>query len=178
MHFGALKKYEIANGLGVRVCLFVSGCRNCCPHCFQKQTWDFNHGEAFTSETTKEVLEALKPRYIKGFTLLGGEPFEEENQRECVKLLKQIKETYPNKDIWCYTGYVLDQDLILGGKKYCEVTDEMLSYIDILVDGRFKEELKDITLIYRGSSNQRLIDLKASKQANKIIELQLVRGQI
>lgn len=178
MHYGAIKKYDIANGLGVRVSLFVSGCRNHCPNCFQAETWHFDYGQPYSDETTKEILEALKPRYIKGFSLLGGEPFEIENQRECVKLLKQIKETYPDKDIWCYSGYVLDQDLIEGGKRYCEVTNEMLSYIDILVDGRFVEELKDITLMYRGSSNQRLIDLKASKEAKTIIELELVRGQV
>ena len=178
MHYGRIKKYEIANGPGVRVCLFVSGCRNCCPNCFQAETWNFDYGQPYTAESEKEILEALKPRYIRGFSLLGGEPFEIENQRECVKLLKVIKETYPEKDIWCYSGYELDKDLIAGGKRHCEVTDEMLSYIDVLVDGRFVEELKDITLVYRGSSNQRLIDLKQSKQANKIIELAFERGKI
>ncbi len=172
MYYGNIKTCDIADGLGVRVSLFVSGCRNKCPHCFQQQTWDFNYGELFTQDTLQSILDALKPSYIKGFSLLGGEPFEEENQRELVKILKAIKIQYPQKDIWCYSGYTYE-DLLAGGKKHCEVSDEMLSYIDILVDGRFIEELKDITLKYRGSRNQRLIDLNKTRIANEVVLLDI-----
>lgn len=164
MNYGTIKTYDIANGLGVRVSLFVSGCRHHCKGCFNAETWDFNYGQPYTQETERQILEALKPYYIQGFSLLGGEPFEPENQPELVKLLKKIRETYPEKDIWCYTGYLYDVDLIPGGKVYTDVTDEMLSYIDILVDGEFIEAEKDITLQFRGSRNQRIIDLKKQKE--------------
>lgn len=169
MYYGNIKKYDIANGQGVRVTLFVSGCTNHCKNCFQPETWDFNYGKPFTKETEQEILEALKPTYIQGLTLLGGEPFEPENQRELVKLLKTVKETYPEKNIWSFTGFILDQDLLDGGRKHCEVTDEMLSYIDILVDGPFIEEQKDISLKFRGSKNQRIIDLKESLKKQEIV---------
>lgn len=169
MYYGNIKKYDIANGQGVRVTLFVSGCTNHCKNCFQPETWDFNYGKPYTKETEQEILEALKPTYIQGLTLLGGEPFEPENQRELVKLLKTVKETYPEKNIWSFTGFILDQDLLDGGRKHCEVTDEMLSYIDILVDGPFIEEQKDISLKFRGSKNQRIIDLKESLKKQEIV---------
>lgn len=169
MYYGNIKKYDIANGQGVRVTLFVSGCTNHCKNCFQPETWDFNYGKPYTKETEQEILEALKPTYIQGLTLLGGEPFEPENQRELVKLLKTVKETYPEKNIWSFTGFILDQDLLDGGRKHCEVTDEILSYIDILVDGPFIEEQKDISLKFRGSKNQRIIDLKESLKKQEIV---------
>lgn len=169
MNYGNIKHYDIADGEGVRVTLFVSGCTNCCPGCFQPETWDFNYGKPYTKETEQEILEALKPGYIQGLTLLGGEPFEPENQRELVHLLKKVKVTYPDKDIWSYTGFILDQDLLEGGRRYCEVTDEMLSYIDVLVDGPFKQEQKNISLAFRGSENQRVIDLKKSLQEKEVI---------
>ncbi|MGN0465344.1 MAG: anaerobic ribonucleoside-triphosphate reductase activating protein [Lachnospiraceae bacterium] len=159
MNYGAIKKYDIANGPGVRVSLFVSGCRHHCKGCFNAETWDFHYGKLYTKETEQEILEALKPDYIAGLTVLGGEPFEPENQVEVVKLLKKVRETYPHKNIWCYTGYLYDVDLIEGGKVYTEVTNEMLSYIDILVDGEFIEELKDLRLEFRGSKNQRIISI-------------------
>lgn len=158
MYYGNIKKYDIADGPGVRVTLFVSGCRHHCKGCFNSETWDFQYGQPYTEETEAELLEALGPGYIAGLTLLGGEPFEPENQVELVKLLKKVRETYPEKNIWSYTGYIYDKDLIPGGRAYTEVTDEMLSYIDVLVDGPFVEELKDITLQFRGSSNQRIIE--------------------
>lgn len=159
MYYGNIKKYDIADGPGVRVTLFVSGCRHHCKGCFNSETWDFQYGQPYTEETEAELLEALGPGYIAGLTLLGGEPFEPENQVVLVKLLKKVRETYPEKNIWSYTGYIYDKDLIPGGRAYTEVTDEMLSYIDVLVDGPFVEELKDITLQFRGSSNQRIIEL-------------------
>ena len=160
MHYGNIKECDIADGPGVRVSLFVSGCRHHCKGCFNSETWDFQYGKPYTKETEEEIIRLLEPGFIQGFTLLGGEPFEPENQVELVKLLKRIRETYPKTDIWCYSGYLYDVDMIPGGKVYTEVTEEMLSYIDVLVDGKFVEELKDITLVFRGSSNQRILHLK------------------
>lgn len=160
MNYANIKAYDIADGPGVRVSLFVSGCRHHCKGCFNSDTWDFNYGSPFTEAVADEIIDFLKPAYIQGFTLLGGEPFEPENQKELVRVLKRIRETYPKKDIWCYTGFLYDVDLAKGGRAYTEVTEEMLSYIDVLVDGPFVEELKDITLRFRGSSNQRILELK------------------
>lgn len=161
MYYGNIKKTDIADGDGVRVSLFVSGCRNCCKGCFQPETWDFKYGTEFTQETEKQIIELLKPSYISGLTVLGGEPFEEENQRILAPFLRKVKETYPSKTIWCYTGYVLEKDLLPeDGRKHCEATGEMLKYIDILVDGPFIEEQKNISLKFRGSENQRILKLK------------------
>lgn len=168
MYYGNIKECDIADGPGVRVTLFVSGCRNCCKGCFNSETWDFSYGQPYTEATKAEILEALKPDYIQGFTLLGGEPFEPENQRVCVKLLEKIRETYPKKDIWCYSGYRIDADMIPGGKVYTEVTERMLSYIDVLVDGPFVEEEKDLTLTFRGSRNQRVLRLENGKAVDTI----------
>ena len=159
MNYGEIKKYDIADGPGVRVTLFVSGCRHHCKGCFNAETWDFHYGNPYTEKTEKEILDALNHPYIAGLTLLGGEPFEPENQRELVKLLKKVREMYPKKNIWCYTGYTYDKDLLEGGKVYTPFTEEMLSYIDTLVDGQFIESQKDITLKFRGSANQRILDL-------------------
>lgn len=159
MNYGNIKKYDIANGPGVRVSLFVSGCRHHCKGCFNSETWNFNYGEPFTQETVQEIMKALTPSYISGLTVLGGEPFEPENQPEVVKLLRKVREELPSKDIWCYTGYLYDVDLKAGGRVYTPVTDEMLSYIDVLVDGEFIEEQKDVSLQFRGSRNQRIIHL-------------------
>ena len=161
MYYGNIKKTDIADGDGVRVSLFVSGCRNCCKGCFQPETWDFKYGTEFTQETENQILEFLRPSYISGLTVLGGEPFEEENQRVLAPFLRKVKETYPSKTIWCYTGYVLEKDLLPeDGRKHCEATGEMLKYIDILVDGPFIEEQKNISLKFRGSENQRILKLK------------------
>ena len=159
MNYGNIKECDIADGPGVRVSLFVSGCRHHCKGCFNKETWDFDYGMPYTKETEDEIIRLLAPSYIQGLTLLGGEPFEPENQKELAGLLKRVRETYPDKDIWCYTGYLYDVDLSKGGKVYTEVTEEMLSYIDVLVDGEFIEEEKDVTLVFRGSRNQRIIEL-------------------
>jgi len=169
MNYCGIKKCDIANGLGVRVSLFVSGCTHHCKGCFQPETWDFEYGEAFTEETQKELLEALAPDYIHGITLLGGEPFEPENQRELIGFIRKVKEAYPKKNIWCYTGYLLDEELLKPSRARCEVTDEMLSYIDVLVDGEFQLDKKNISLQFCGSENQRIIDVKASLKENAII---------
>ena len=141
VNYGEIKKCDIANGEGVRVALFVSGCRHHCKGCFNSMTWDFNYGKKFTEETEEEILEALKPSYIDGLSLLGGEPFEPENQEVLVKLLRKVKERYPEKNIWCYSGYLFDEELKKESRARCEYTDEMLSMLDVLVDGRFEEEI-------------------------------------
>lgn len=168
MHYGAIKKRDIANGPGVRVSLFVSGCTHRCPGCFNADTWDFAYGEPFTQQTVREILDLMFPDYITGFSLLGGEPMEPQNQEVLVSLLREIKAQYPTKSVWVYSGYVLEQ---LTGKSRarCAVTDEMLSYIDVLVDGPFVAAQKDIRLRFRGSANQRLIDLRKTLAAGKIV---------
>lgn len=160
MNYSAIKYSDIANGLGVRTTLFVSGCRNHCKDCFQPETWDFKYGKLFDQQVEDEILQSLKPDYISGLTLLGGDPFEPENQRTLLPFLLRVREQYPDKNIWAYTGYVLDQDLQEGGKSYCEVTKQLLSCLDVLVDGPFIAEQKDITLKFKGSANQRVIDMK------------------
>ena len=172
MNYAEIKKFDIANGLGVRVSLFVSGCTHHCKNCFNSIAWDFNYGKAFTEQVENELLEALNNSYIDGLSLLGGEPMEPANQRGLISFLRKVKAHYPNKNIWCYTGYTLENDL-LSGKAHTEVTDEFLDLIDVLVDGKFIEELKDITLKFRGSSNQRLIDMKKTIKENKIVLLDL-----
>lgn len=169
MHYGAIKNCDIANGPGVRVTLFVSGCTNKCKNCFQPETWDFNYGNPFTQETEKEILKMLAPDYITGLTLLGGEPFEPSNQRALVPFIKKVREVYPNKTIWAFTGFTLERLKTLGDHCNCEVTAEFLSLIDVLVDGRFVEELKSLALRFRGSSNQRLIDMKKTGEKGEIV---------
>ncbi len=169
MNYSAIKKCDVANGPGIRVSLFVSGCTHHCKGCFNAETWDFNFGKEFTKAQEEEIINYLKPDHIKGFSLLGGEPFEPSNQRVLVGLLRRIKETYPKKTIWCFTGYLLEDELLQESRARCEVTDEMLSYIDILVDGEFKEDLKDLRLRFRGSSNQRIMDLKATLSGDEIV---------
>ena len=160
MYYGNIKKTDIADGPGVRVSLFVSGCRNCCLGCFNQVTWDFCYGKPFTAETEEELLTALAPDYIAGLSLLGGEPFEEENQRVLSPFLARVRTAYPEKNIWCYTGYVFDRDILpADGRKRCEATDGMISAIDVLVDGPFVQAKRDLTLTFRGSSNQRILQL-------------------
>lgn len=173
MYYGTIKKCDTANGPGVRVSLFVSGCRNHCEGCFQPETWDFKYGQEFTEETKKNIIKLLKPDYIPGFSLLGGEPFEPENQKILTPLLKEIKTKYPKKTIWCYTGYTLNNNIKMPEKIETDNTDEMLSYIDTLIDGRFEIDLKDISLAYRGSRNQRIIDIQESRNRHEIIQKQL-----
>ena len=170
MNYCNIKYCDIANGEGVRTTLFVSGCTNHCEECFQPETWDFHYGEPFTEEAAHKVLESLKPDYINGLTLLGGEPFEPQNQRVLVKFLRRVHREFPNKNVWCFTGFTLDGELWRDGSHpRCEVTDEMLSLIDVLVDGRFVRALKDISLKFRGSSNQRIIDVKKSLEQGTVV---------
>ena len=159
MNYANIKKYDVANGVGVRVSLFVSGCTHHCKGCFNAEAWDFAYGQPYTEAAEEEILTALSHEYIAGLSLLGGEPFEPQNQRALLPLLRKFRERYPQKSVWCYSGYTLETD-ILAGRAHCEATDEMLSYIDILVDGEFVEEKKDLKLRFRGSSNQRIIDVK------------------
>ena len=170
MNYCELKKCDIANGEGVRTTLFVSGCTNHCKECFQPATWDFGYGQPFTKEVEDEIIASLKPYFVNGLTLLGGEPFEPANQRALVPFLHRVREECPDKNIWCFSGFTLDKELLVDGSyPRCEVTDEMLSMIDVLVDGRFVRELKDISLRFRGSSNQRLIDMKKTLKEGKIV---------
>ncbi len=169
MYYGEIKNCDIANGIGVRVTLFVSGCTNRCKGCFQPQTWDFKYGKPYTKETEDYIIELLRPSYITGLTLLGGEPFEPSNQQELVKLLCRVKDEMPTKNVWTFTGFTLESLRENEPHPRCEVTDEMLSLIDVLVDGRFEEDKKDISLRFRGSSNQRLIDMNKTRESGKII---------
>ena len=159
MHYGEIKNCDIANGEGVRVTLFVSGCTNHCKNCFQPQTWDFCYGQPFTAETEQTLLSMLAPGYINGLTLLGGEPFEPENQRALLPFLKRVRAALPQKTIWSFTGFTWEELHTGGSHPRCEVTDELLSLLDVLVDGRYEEELHDISLRFRGSRNQRIIDV-------------------
>ena len=168
MHYGEIKNCDIANGEGVRVTLFVSGCTNHCKNCFQPQTWDFNYGKPFTEETEAELFRLLSPRYIRGLTLLGGEPFEPENQRALLPFLRKLRRELPEKTVWAFTGFTWEELHTEGSHPRCEVTDELLSLIDVLVDGRYVEELKDIGLRFRGSGNQRLLDLNATRASGKL----------
>lgn len=163
MFYGNIKKFDVADGLGVRVSLFVSGCRNRCPGCFNEATWNFSYGKEFTQETENEILNALKPDFIKGFSLLGGEPFEEENQEILAPFLERIKKEFPLKDIWCWTGYIFEKDLQKNGRKYTKFTERMLNCIDVLVDGPFILSQKNLMLEFRGSENQRILHLKDGK---------------
>ena len=168
MHYGEIKNCDIANGEGVRVSLFVSGCTNHCEHCFQPQTWDFEFGQPFTAETEEYLLSLLEPEYISGLTLLGGEPFEPANQRVLLPFLRRVRERFPRKNLWAFSGFTYEELTTPGTYAHCETTEELLSLVDVLVDGRFVEALKDISLRFRGSSNQRLIDLNATRQAGHL----------
>ena len=169
MNYAEIKKTDIANGEGVRVSLFVSGCRRHCKNCFNKVTWDFSYGKPFTEEVEEELLQALSPDYIAGLTLLGGDPMEPENQRVLYPFVQKVRERLPNKTIWCYTGYTFKDGAIEEEQANCEVTRAFISLFDVLVDGRFIEDLKDIRLVFRGSSNQRVIDVKKTLSSGNIV---------
>ncbi len=168
MHYCNIKDCDIANGIGVRVSLFVSGCRNHCKNCFQSETWAFDYGEEFTAETEDKILKMLAPSYVHGLTVLGGEPMEPENQKELLPFLKRIKATYSNKNIWLFSGFTLEEILNPDCRAHTEYAPEILSLLDVLVDGRFVEEKKDISLRFRGSSNQRLIDMPTTLATGKV----------
>lgn len=169
MNYATIKWYDISNGPGVRVSLYVSGCRNHCKNCFNPETWDFNYGEPFTEEIEDKIIEGLKPDYIKGFTLLGGDPFEPENQKVLAPFLEKLRVVYPEKSFWAFTGYDYEKDLLTGKLGDVDTVMRMLGCLDVLVDGRFVEDLKDLNLKFRGSSNQRIILLKPSLKEKKIV---------
>lgn len=168
MNYCEIKNCDIANGVGVRVTLFVSGCTNHCPGCFQPQTWDFGYGQPFTEETEEELLRLLSPSYIQGLTLLGGDPFEPENQRGLLPFLRRVRAQYPEKTVWAFSGFTWEELHRDGSHPRCEVTDELLSLLDVLIDGRFVEALKNISLRFRGSENQRIIDVKKTLAAGEV----------
>lgn len=168
MNYAQIKTHDVANGTGVRVSLFVSGCTHHCKGCFNQETWDFDFGKKFTPDTENELISLLQPEYIRGLSLLGGEPMEICNQRVLMPFVRKVKERFPHKDIWCYTGYTLENDLLDGAAR-CEVTDKFLSYIDVLVDGEFVIGKKNLRLAFRGSENQRVIDLKKTLEMKNIV---------
>ena len=169
MNYAEIKNCDIANGIGVRVSLFVSGCTHHCKGCFNEVAWDFDYGTPFTQETIDKILDMMRPSYIRGLSLLGGEPFEPQNQGPIVELLRQIKEKMPEKSIWAFSGYLFDRDILSGRLGDWKVTQEYLSYLDVLVDGPFVEAKKNLSLRFRGSENQRIIDVPASLAQGKIV---------
>lgn len=166
MNYADIKKVDVANGPGVRVSLFVSGCTHRCEACFNPETWDFDYGSPFGEAEIEKILTLLSPDHIRGLSLLGGEPFEPDNQRALLPFLRQAKKEHPSKQIWCYSGYTLDEELWRPSRARCECTDEMLSCLDVLVDGPFVQEKRDLDLRFRGSSNQRILDVPASLEAH------------
>ena len=169
MHYAEIKNCDIANGTGVRVSLFVSGCTHHCKNCFNAVAWDFEYGQPFTTEVEEKIFSMLAPTHIAGLTLLGGEPFEPENQPGLLELSRRIKAAYPEKSIWSFTGYLFDRDILAKRLGPWEVTQELLSYLDVLVDGPFVASLKNLNLRFRGSSNQRLIDVPASLKTGAVV---------
>lgn len=169
MNYASIKKCDIANGPGVRTTLFVSGCTHHCKNCFNPETWDFNYGKPFTEQVEDDIIQSCKSAFVTGITLLGGEPLEPANQRALLPFIRKFREQLPNKTVWCYSGYLYEQ--LIGEVEYrcrCEVTDELLELIDVLVDGEFVQDLYDISLRFRGSSNQRIIDLKRSLASGQV----------
>ena len=169
MNYATIKNCDIANGPGVRVSLFVSGCTHRCPGCFNEVAWDFEYGEPFTEETIDMIIRMMEPAHIKGLTLLGGEPFEPQNQPNLVKLLRRVKEVYPEKSIWACSGYLLDKDILAWRLGPREITEEYLGYLDVLVDGPFILAKKNLSLRFRGSENQRLIDVPESLRRGEVV---------
>ena len=169
MYYADIKKADIANGLGVRVSVFVSGCTHHCKNCFNQEAWDFHYGKEFTEKEINKVLEELDHPYVAGLSLLGGEPLEHVNQQGLLPLVKKVKEKFPDKNIWCYSGYTFENDIMNKMYQEWKETPELLSYIDVLVDGKFEEDKKDIKLRFRGSSNQRILDVKKSLKENKAV---------
>ncbi len=168
MNYGTIKFCDIANGIGIRTVLFVSGCTHHCKGCFQPETWDFDYGQPYTKETEQRILDSLAPSYIHGLTLLGGEPMEPDNQRALLSLLRRLKAEYPTKTVWCYSGYTYEE-LTGESRARCEVTSEMLLLIDVLVDGEFVLGQKNISLRFRGSENQRIIDLPKTRDQGTVV---------
>lgn len=170
MNYADIKRIDVANGEGVRVSVFVSGCTHHCKGCFNECAWDFNYGNKFTDEEINKVLDYLGHDYIKGLSLLGGEPLDPKNQEGLLPLVKKVKEKFPEKDIWCYTGYDFEKDVIGKMSKESKTSNELIKYFDVVVDGKFEEEKKDLKLRFRGSSNQRIINVPETLKEKKIIE--------
>lgn len=169
MNYATIKTNDVANGPGVRVSLFVSGCRHHCKGCFNSEAWDFHYGSLFDEKTADTLLQVLAPDYIDGISLLGGEPFEPENQPGLLALSRKIRAAYPEKSIWSFSGYLFDRDILAKKLGPWETTRELLSYLDVLVDGPFVASLKNLNLRFRGSSNQRLIDVPASLRTGAVV---------
>lgn len=169
MNYADIKVADVANGTGVRVSLFVSGCNHHCKGCFNPEAWNFNYGKEFTEEEIEKILQELDHPYVSGLSILGGEPLEYVNQKGLLPLLKKVKKRFPEKNIWCYTGYTFDKDVIGNMFENWEQTEELVSYIDVMVDGKFEEDKKDLNLKFRGSSNQRVIDVQKSLKVHKVI---------
>lgn len=171
MNYATIKWTDIANGEGVRISLFVSGCTHRCKNCFNKVAWDFEYGETFNEETQEKILKELANGYISGLSLLGGEPLEPQNQESLYPFIQKVRAQYPDKSIWCYTGYVLDEKtgVLKEQEKNTRWTKDLISMFDVLVDGPFVEELKNIRLKFRGSANQRVIDVKKTLACREII---------
>ena len=169
MNYATIKWYDVSNGPGVRVSLYVSGCRNHCKNCFNPETWDFNYGKPFTKKVEDDIIKALSPDYIKGFTLLGGDPFEPENAEVLAPFLERLRKKFPEKSFWCFTGYDLDAELLTGKKGDIDTVMRILNCLDVLVDGRFVEELKDINLRFRGSTNQRIIMVQPTLKTDEMV---------
>ena len=169
MNYANIKYFDIANGPGVRVSLFVSGCRNHCKNCFNPETWDFGYGEPFTRDVENDIIKGMIPDYISGFTLLGGDPFEPENAEVLAPFMRKMRKLYPEKSLWCFTGYDYERDLLTGRQGDPDTVMKILRCLDVLVDGKFVEELKDLNLRFRGSSNQRIILVKESLKKDKLV---------
>ena len=175
MNYATIKPVDIANGPGVRVSLFVSGCRHHCKGCFNAQAWDFEYGEPFTEEVWQKIFSALDHDYMEGITLLGGEPMEPENQAGLLLFLKELKKRFPQKTIWCFSGYDFEKDILGRMMKESEVTRELVPLLDVLVDGKFVEDLKNLSLKFRGSENQRILDVARSLAAGKAVWMEQYR---
>lgn len=169
MRYASIKKCDVANGTGVRVSLFVSGCHHHCNGCFNSDAWDFDYGQEFTKETEDKIIEALDKGYIQGLSLLGGEPMEYVNQKGLLPLIRRVKEKFPEKTIWCYTGYKFDDDIVGNMFDRWPETEELVSYFDVVVDGKYDDNLRDLNLRFKGSSNQRIIDVKKTLANNEIV---------
>ena len=170
MNYADIKKIDVANGEGVRVSVFVSGCNHHCKGCFNQCAWDFNYGKKFTEKEEQQIIDYMNHNYISGLSLLGGEPLEPKNQEGLLPLVKKLKEKFPDKNIWCYTGFDFEKDIVEKMAKNNETTKELLKYIDIIVDGKFEEDKKDLKLQFRGSSNQKIVDVKQSLQTGQIVK--------
>ena len=171
MYYGNVKKFDVANGEGIRTTLFVSGCTNRCKNCFQPETWAFDYGAPMTREVWEDILSTLDNPSVRGVTILGGEPMEPSNQRALLPLLREMKEKYPDKNLWLFTGNLYEELTgMLGEHPKClDITAELLSLVDILVDGRFEEDKKQLGLRFRGSSNQRIIDMNKTREQGRIV---------